>query len=105
MINDFIYTVIEMTIIPYILNGGSRTKETTKELFYFFTIIRKLAVNIGGYLPKSDSTKIGVTEKSYDFVTFSHSNKTIFTGYPIYSDPLKNKNSIAYKLLYWILAE
>ncbi|RKU28788.1 hypothetical protein C6497_08490 [Candidatus Poribacteria bacterium] len=58
--------------IPHILNWKLRNMEYTQRTFYFFTQIRKLALNIGGYFPNSEFTKIGVTEKSYDFVTFSY---------------------------------
>ncbi|RKU28388.1 hypothetical protein C6497_09205 [Candidatus Poribacteria bacterium] len=45
-------------------------RNQSRDLFYFFIEIRKLAVNIDRDRPNSDYTKIRVTEKSYDFVTF-----------------------------------
>ena len=78
------------TLIPHILNRKLRNMEYTLRIFYFFTIIRKLALNIGGYFPNSEYTKIGVTEKSYDLVTFSHK-----TGnYSIHSKSSKKQRQL-----------
>ncbi|RKU26592.1 hypothetical protein C6497_13570 [Candidatus Poribacteria bacterium] len=71
-------------------------------LFYFLVQILKFAVNIDGYLPNSDITKIEVTEKSYDFVTFSHNSNSLFKDNPIHLKSTKNKNNIACKSRYWI---
>ena len=87
------------TPIPHILNRKLRNMEYSQRIFYFFTLIRKLALNIGGYLLNSEYTKIGVTEKSYDFVTFSHN-----TGnYSIQSKHQKNKSSLTNESLYLII--
>ncbi|RKU27412.1 hypothetical protein C6497_11740 [Candidatus Poribacteria bacterium] len=77
-------------------------KNPSRTLFYFFTQIRKLAINIGGYLPNSEYTKIEVTEKSYDFVTFSNNSNKEITNFPKRSKSSKNKNSKTGKSVYWI---
>ena len=54
----------------HILLENKVLRNLSRKLFCFFTEKRKLAVNIDGDRPNSDYTKISVTEKSYDFVTF-----------------------------------
>ncbi len=70
MIKENIFTVIQISIISHILMENPVLRNPSRTLFYFLVQIRKLSLNIGGYLPNSDYTKITVTEKSYDFVTF-----------------------------------
>ncbi|RKU28753.1 hypothetical protein C6497_08315 [Candidatus Poribacteria bacterium] len=85
MIKENIYTIIQISIIRHTLDGKLGTKESANRSFFnFITQTRKLAVNIGGYLLNSDNTKIGVTEKSYDFVTFSHNYFKLYTNSPIH---------------------
>ena len=72
MIKENIYPVIQISIFSHILMRNSVLRYPSRKLFYFFTEIRKLPVNIYELLLYSVYTKIRVTEKSYDFVTFSH---------------------------------
>ena len=68
------------------------------ELFYFFIENHKLPVNIDGDRPNSDYTKIGVTEKSYDFVTFYINTENYLMTIQYFQYNLKNKNSITYTI-------
>ena len=72
-------------------------RNPSRTFFYFLEQIRKLSLNIGGYLPNSDYAKIRVTEKSCDFVTFLH-NKILFAKCSIQSNHLKNKNSMTFTI-------
>ncbi|RKU31070.1 hypothetical protein C6497_02730 [Candidatus Poribacteria bacterium] len=102
MIKENIYTVIQKSIISHILPENSVLRNPSKTLFYIFTQIRKLSLNIGGYLLNSEYTKIGVTEKSYDFVTFSHNSNSLFINCPIQSNHLKNNpNAHAASFVVW----
>ncbi|RKU28658.1 hypothetical protein C6497_07810 [Candidatus Poribacteria bacterium] len=71
-------------------------RNLSRKLFYSFIENRKLAVNIDGDRPNSDYTKIGVTEKSYDFVTFYINTEDYQMTIQYIHNNLKNKNSITY---------
>ncbi|RKU26042.1 hypothetical protein C6497_14765 [Candidatus Poribacteria bacterium] len=79
-------------------------RNPSRVLFYFLAEIRKLAVNIGGYLLYSDYAKIGVTEKCYDFVTFSHKNNILFSDCPVQSNYQVNKDRKTYNYLLWSIS-
>ncbi|RKU31521.1 hypothetical protein C6497_01620 [Candidatus Poribacteria bacterium] len=77
-------------------------RNPSKTFFNFLAQIRKLPLNIGGYSPDSDYTKIGVTEKSYDFVTFSHKTGDYFITIQYIQNHQKIKSTKTCKSLYWI---
>ncbi|RKU24660.1 hypothetical protein C6497_17760 [Candidatus Poribacteria bacterium] len=69
MITENIHSYTNVNNLTHLIRN-KMLRNLSRELFYFFTEKRKLAVNIDGDRPNSDYTKIGVTEKCYDFVTF-----------------------------------
>ncbi|RKU29236.1 hypothetical protein C6497_06615 [Candidatus Poribacteria bacterium] len=82
-----------LELMRYVLRRNS-----SRTLFYFLLQIRKLALNIGGYLPNSDYTKITVTEKSYDFVTFYINTEIYQMTIQYIQINLKNNNSLTYTI-------
>ena len=56
MIKENIYVVLHISIFSHIAMENSELRNPSRTLFYFFAEIRKLPVNIGGYLPKSEFT-------------------------------------------------
>ncbi|RKU25261.1 hypothetical protein C6497_16315 [Candidatus Poribacteria bacterium] len=87
-----------MSIISHILLGKRSVKKPIKRTFLFFYKNRKLAVNIDGDRPNSDYTKIWVTEKSYDFVTFYINTENYLMTIQYILINLKNKNGITYTI-------
>ncbi|RKU27342.1 hypothetical protein C6497_11370 [Candidatus Poribacteria bacterium] len=73
-------------------------RNLSRELFYFFTEIRKLAVSIDRDRHNSDYKKIGVTEKSYDFVTFYTNTENYLMTIQYTQINFKYKYSITYTI-------
>ncbi|RKU29477.1 hypothetical protein C6497_06095 [Candidatus Poribacteria bacterium] len=84
--------------MSHILLENKVLRNLSRVLFYFFTEKRKLAVNIDKDRPNSDYNKFGVTEKSYDFVTFYIKTGNYQMTIQYIHNNLKNRNNITYTI-------